>query len=494
MIRSIKYFGRGIIRCLAFATKEANEVTRQPLLVLSLLLGPTLILLLFGLGYRSNRPTVDTLLVVPPTPPDEYDVKAVEQVIASSFNLVGTVTNRDEALARLARHEVEAVVVLPESLEGMTARGERIPVQIYTNEINPFNEQWIQYLAYGQISAINDILLTNLAARNQAEISDARGFLADARAQVVALRGGVTAADEPGNLERLERVAGALAAAAALNPEVAPETRQDLSQLQADLAALRQARDNGTLDKEKERLDQTEARITRLDAAADQLNAIPPEVLVSPLESQYQNLNTYEITPVAFYAPAVLALLVQHIAVTLGALSLVRERLMGSLELLRVAPVSALQMLVGKYLGYALFIGVVVAGLTVLMVYGLGVPFRGDPSQFAISTVLLGLASLGIGLTISGISATDSQAVQLSMLTLLVSIFFSGFLMPLDSFWPGVRAISYTLPLTHGMQAFQEEMLLGYLAHPVALLWLAALAALAFLTAWYFSQRSFERA
>jgi ABC-2 type transport system permease protein len=483
-----------IVRILGFAIKESSEMMRQPRLVLSLLLGPTLILLLFGLGYRSNRPTVDTLLVAPATPPQEYDVKAIEQVVAASFNLVGTVTNRDEALARLARHEVEAVVILPESLEGVRERGERIPVQIYTNEINPFNEQWIQYLAYGQISAINDMLLTNLAARQQAEVADARTFLAEARAQVVALRGGVTAASEPGNLERLERLAGALAAAAALNPEVAPETREDLSRLQTDLAALRQARDNGTLDQEKERLDQTEARITRLDAAADQLNEIPPEVLVSPLEQQYQNLNAYEITPVAYYAPAVLALLVQHIAVTLGALSLVRERLMGSLELFRVAPVSALQMLVGKYLGYALFIGLVVAGLTVLIVYGLGVPFRGDPNEFVISTVLLGLASLGVGLTISGISSTDSQAVQLSMLTLLLSIFFSGFLMPLDSFWPGIQALSYALPLTHGIQAFQEEMLMGYLAHPAALLWLGALAAIAFLTAWYFSQRSFERA
>ena len=57
----------------------------------------------------------------------------------------------------------------------------------------------------------------------------------------------------------------------------------------------------------------------------------------------------------AFFAPAVLALVLQHMGVTLTALSLVRERLSGAMDIFRVAPVRALEILVGKYLAYAFF-------------------------------------------------------------------------------------------------------------------------------------------
>ena len=61
------------------------------------------------------------------------------------------------------------------------------------------------------------------------------------------------------------------------------------------------------------------------------------------------------------------------------------------------------------------------------MVFGLGVPFLGDPLLFAGVVALLVLASIGLGLFISVISDSERQAVQLSLLVLLASVFFSGF-------------------------------------------------------------------
>ena len=51
-------------------------------------------------------------------------------------------------------------------------------------------------------------------------------------------------------------------------------------------------------------------------------------------------------------------------AVTLAALSLVRENLLGSVEMFRVAPVGSMQIIIGKYLAYTLFAGVIAAMLT----------------------------------------------------------------------------------------------------------------------------------
>jgi ABC-2 type transport system permease protein len=59
-----------------------------------------------------------------------------------------------------------------------------------------------------------------------------------------------------------------------------------------------------------------------------------------------------------FYAPSVLALILQHISVTLGALSIVREQARGTLEMFRITPTSIFSIILGKYLGYILFLGI----------------------------------------------------------------------------------------------------------------------------------------
>ena len=63
----------------------------------------------------------------------------------------------------------------------------------------------------------------------------------------------------------------------------------------------------------------------------------------------------------AYYGPAVLALILQHLAITLIALALVRERTSGVIELFRVAPINAGEVIVGKVLAYLLIGGLIAA-------------------------------------------------------------------------------------------------------------------------------------
>ena len=51
--------------------------------------------------------------------------------------------------------------------------------------------------------------------------------------------------------------------------------------------------------------------------------------------------------------------------------------------------------------------------------------------------------------------------MQLSMLVLLASVFFSGFVLPLDQFITPLRIAAYSLPVTHGIQLLQDFMLRG---------------------------------
>jgi ABC-2 type transport system permease protein len=188
---------------------------------------------------------------------------------------------------------------------------------------------------------------------------------------------------------------------------------------------------------------------------------VSAQVVAAPTRAEPRNLAPLSPNVVAYFAPAVLALVLQHMGVTLTALSLVRERLSGAMDIFRVAPVRALEILIGKYLAYAFFNLAIAAGLSFLLVGVLKVPMLGRPADVAWVIVLLSFASLGLGLLISTIVDSERQAVQLSMLVLLASVFFSGFVLPLDQFITPLRIAAYSLPVTHGIQLLQDLMLRG---------------------------------
>jgi ABC-2 type transport system permease protein len=188
---------------------------------------------------------------------------------------------------------------------------------------------------------------------------------------------------------------------------------------------------------------------------------ISPQVIAAPTRAEPRNLAPISPNVVAFFAPAVLALVLQHMGVTLTALSLVRERLSGAMDIFRVAPVRALEILVGKYLAYLFFNLSIAAAISFLLIGVLHVPLLSPPGQMAWVVVLLSFAAVGLGLLISTIVDSERQAVQLSMLVLLASVFFSGFVLPLDQFITPLRIAAYSLPVTHGIQLLQDFMLRG---------------------------------
>jgi ABC-2 type transport system permease protein len=249
------------------------------------------------------------------------------------------------------------------------------------------------------------------------------------------------------------------------------------------------------VQEQRERLQSINARLEQIERVTSQLKTVPPEVLVSPLATSPQNIaqTNYKPSYITFYSPGVVALLLQHMAVTLAALTLVRENLLGSVELFRVAPVGSMQIMLGKYLGFTLFGGLIATLLTLGLYYGLGVPFIGNPLWYAALVLLLLWASLGVGFLISSVSQSESQAVQLSMIALLASVFFSGFFLPLGNFIREVRAVAYVLPVTHGVQGFQDIMLRGRLPSDATLAWLGGIALVCFVLAWQLWRRNLRR-
>jgi ABC-2 type transport system permease protein len=131
------------------------------------------------------------------------------------------------------------------------------------------------------------------------------------------------------------------------------------------------------------------------------------------------------------------------------------------MDVYRVAPLNSAELLVGKYVAYAIFSLAISAIVASTLIYFLNVPMLAGYATFGGIVLLLTFASLGLGLLISLIADSEQQAVQLAMLVLLASVFFSGFVLPVDEFVAGVRYFAYALPVTHGIETLQEAMLRG---------------------------------
>ena len=234
---------------------------------------------------------------------------------------------------------------------------------------------------------------------------------------------------------------------------------------------------------------QIEKDLADLENKLAEFKSVDPAILVNPFRSETKSIAPLQPTLPDFFAPAVLALLLQHLAVTFAALSIVRERNVGTMELFRVSPISAGETLFGKYISYMLFGGVIAAILSALLIFGLHVPMLGNWWYFALVIAAVLFTSLGIGFTISILSQTDSQAVQYSMITLLASVFFSGFIMSLDKLLPLVRVISWMLPNTYGTLLLRDIALRGIAPNWTLLGGLFALGLLLMLVSWRLMHR-----
>jgi ABC-2 type transport system permease protein len=172
---------------------------------------------------------------------------------------------------------------------------------------------------------------------------------------------------------------------------------------------------------------------------------------------------------------------------------MVKERTSGIMEMYRVAPVNAWEVLAGKLLAY-LFIGGVIGVITLgLMRAGFNVPLLGDPAQLIAMIGLVLVASLAVGLAIAVVSDSERQAVQLSLLVLLASVFFSGFVLSIGEFNMAVQSMAHVLPVTHGIRLIQDIMLRGSITQLWQVGMLALIAGLMLLFSWIGLRRGMTR-
>jgi ABC-2 type transport system permease protein len=388
------------LRILAIVGKELVEIVRRPGALVSLILGPFLIMAIFAIGFDGTRRPLETIVVIPAGSGLPSDVATYQELAGGGFHIAEVTSDRSAAETRLDDRRVDVVVIAPADTEARFRAGEQSVIDVLVNVVDPVQAGFANLLAAGLSDAVNRSIIERATAEGQ-------GY---------ALAAGET------------------------------------------------------------------------DAAR-----IPPEVVAAPTRTEIRNVAPSTPAVIAFYGPAVLALIVQHVAVSLIALSLVRERMSGAMELFRVAPVSSAELLAGKVVAFGLICAAIAAATVALLVNAFDVPLLGDPGALAVAIGLLILASLGLGLAVAMVSDSERQAIQLSLLVLLASVFFSGFVLSIDEFNAPVRALAFLLPVTHGIRLIGDVMLRGAVDTTWQAWALAAIAAATMFLAWALLRRSMRQ-
>ena len=150
-----------------------------------------------------------------------------------------------------------------------------------------------------------------------------------------------------------------------------------------------------------------------------------------------------------YMIPALIAVILQIVTVSLTSFSIVREREQGTLEQLMVSPVGRLGLMLGKLTPYLLLAMVEMGSVVFLGKLIFNVQPRGSLILLFFMSFPFVLASLALGLLISTVAKTQAQSLQLSQLILMPSILLSGYIAPRDTMPGALYLISSALPATY---------------------------------------------
>jgi ABC-2 type transport system permease protein len=147
------------------------------------------------------------------------------------------------------------------------------------------------------------------------------------------------------------------------------------------------------------------------------------------------------------FVPGVMALVLMLVCVMMTAVSIVREKEMGTMEILLVSPFKPLMVVVSKAIPYLLLSLINVAIILLLSVFILDLPIHGSLLLLFAESTLFIVTCLTIGIFISVKTASQQVAMLISLMGMMLpTILFSGFMFPIENMPVALQVISNVVP------------------------------------------------
>lgn len=169
-----------------------------------------------------------------------------------------------------------------------------------------------------------------------------------------------------------------------------------------------------------------------------------------------------ELTSTKYLIPGLVAVMLITLSVVLTAVAIVREKELGTIEQLKVSPVTSFELILGKIIPYT-FLSLIIAALIIIagdLVFG--VHIKGSIILLFISIFFYLFACLNIGIFISTIADSQQVAFQMGILiSQLPSNLLSGFIFPIESMPKAVQFLSYITPARYFIIALRDILIKG---------------------------------
>jgi len=180
-----------------------------------------------------------------------------------------------------------------------------------------------------------------------------------------------------------------------------------------------------------------------------------------PLELRARVWYNPDLEDAYFMIPGLIGTVLYALTSILTATSIVRERERGTIEQLIVTPIRPWELVVGKLAPYVLIAFVDTLEVLFIGSVWFDVPIRSPLGWIILLSGLFLVSGLGVGLWASAMAKTQQEAMLLTWMTFLPSIFLSGFIFPIEAMPRALQVISYIFPLRYYLVIIRTLLLKG---------------------------------
>ena len=147
------------------------------------------------------------------------------------------------------------------------------------------------------------------------------------------------------------------------------------------------------------------------------------------------------------FVPGVMAMVLMLVCAMMTSISIVREKEMGTMEIILVSPIVPIRVVIAKMVPYFLLSAVNIASILLLSVFVLDVPIQGNLVLLVSECLLFTITVLALGLLISSITDSQQIAMLISLMGLfLPTVMLSGFMFPIENMPLPLQIVSNLVP------------------------------------------------
>jgi ABC-2 type transport system permease protein len=186
------------------------------------------------------------------------------------------------------------------------------------------------------------------------------------------------------------------------------------------------------------------------------LAALPPQVEVQDRMWYNEDLNSAQ-----YMIPGIVVILVTIISMMIAAMSLVKEKEIGTLEQLMVTPVRKSELLLGKLIPYWLLSIFEISFVMLAAHFIFSIHFAGNPLTLGLLAAIYLLTTLGLGILISTLTSTQQQAMFFAWFMMVFMMLFSGFFVPIPNMPQSIKYLTLINPMSYFMTITREIVIKG---------------------------------